>query len=121
MTAAATRFSVRKASLAVAFDEALAHFLVAEWLRCRPVRDAEMGIAHHEEVRLLTGFIQTPELHSVHHQLDVHHYNYADIPLWDRLFGTYRDADEFVPECGFPRHNERKLAQMLAFRNVYDD
>ena len=62
-----------------------------------------------------------PELHSVHHQLDVHHYNYADIPLWDRLFGTYRDADDFVAECGFPRHNERKLGRMLAFRNVYHD
>src|SRR5262245_17478515 len=30
-------------------------------------------------------FIRTPELHSIHHQLDVHHYNYADLPLWDRL------------------------------------
>src|SRR5262249_17335903 len=31
-------------------------------------------------------FIQTPELHSIHHQLDVHYYNCADLPLWDRLF-----------------------------------
>jgi sterol desaturase/sphingolipid hydroxylase (fatty acid hydroxylase superfamily) len=57
----------------------------------------------------------------VHHELDVHHYNYSDIPLWDRLFGTYRDTDEFVAQCGFPRHNERKLVRMLMFRNVYND
>ena len=44
--------------------------------------------------RWLKYFIQTPELHSVHHELDVHHYNYADLPIWDRLFGTYRDADD---------------------------
>jgi len=24
----------------------------------------------------------------IHHQLDVHAYNYGDIPFWDRLFGT---------------------------------
>ncbi|MGA8397648.1 MAG: sterol desaturase family protein, partial [Pseudolabrys sp.] len=66
-------------------------------------------------------FIQTPELHSIHHQLDVHHYNYADLPLWDRLFGTYRDADTFAAHCGFPRNNERQLGRMLLFRDVYKD
>ena len=50
----------------------------------------------------------------MHHQLDVHHYNYADIPLWDRLFGTYRDADEFVPQCGFPRGNDRRAGLLGA-------
>lgn len=66
-------------------------------------------------------FIQTPELHSIHHELDVHHFNYGDLPIWDRLFGTYRDTDSFAAQCGFPRHNERKLACMLMFRNVYDE
>jgi sterol desaturase/sphingolipid hydroxylase (fatty acid hydroxylase superfamily) len=65
-------------------------------------------------------FIQTPELHSVHHELDVHRYNFADIPLWDRLFGTYRDADTFAAACGFPDHNERHLGKMLLFRDVYN-
>ena len=66
-------------------------------------------------------FIQTPELHSIHHELDVHRYNFADLPIWDRLFGTYRDANAFVPACGFPLHNERKLGRMLLFRDVYND
>jgi sterol desaturase/sphingolipid hydroxylase (fatty acid hydroxylase superfamily) len=65
-------------------------------------------------------FIQTPELHSVHHQIDVHSFNYGDLPIWDRLFGTYRDADDFAPQCGFPRHNERHLPRMLVFHDVYD-
>ena len=66
-------------------------------------------------------FIQTPELHSIHHQLGVHKYNYSDLPLWDKLFGTYKDTNEFAPRCGFPRENERKLWKMLLFRDVYFD
>ncbi len=65
--------------------------------------------------------IQTPELHSIHHELDVHRYNFSDLPIWDRLFGTYRDAERFAAACGFPRHNERKLGRMLLFRDVYKD
>ena len=45
----------------------------------------------------------------------------ADLPIWDRLFGTYRDADSFAPACGFPRNNERKLGRMLMFKDVYND
>lgn len=66
-------------------------------------------------------FIQTPELHSIHHQLDLHKYNFGDLPLWDRLFGTYKDTTEFTSRCGFPRENERKIWDMLKFRDVYND
>jgi sterol desaturase/sphingolipid hydroxylase (fatty acid hydroxylase superfamily) len=65
--------------------------------------------------------IQTPELHSVHHQIDVHRFNYGDLPIWDKLFGTYRDANEFAPQCGFPKENEQKLGKMLLFKDVYHD
>jgi sterol desaturase/sphingolipid hydroxylase (fatty acid hydroxylase superfamily) len=70
--------------------------------------------------RWLKYFIQTPELHSIHHAIDVHTYNFGDLPIWDRLFGTYRDTDSFAAQCGFPRHNERHLARMLLFQDVYD-
>jgi sterol desaturase/sphingolipid hydroxylase (fatty acid hydroxylase superfamily) len=66
-------------------------------------------------------FIQTPELHSIHHQLDIHKFNFSDIPIWDRLFGTYKDTVEFMPACGFPRDNERKLLKILSFQDVYND
>ena len=64
-------------------------------------------------------FLQRPEHHSIHHQLDVHQFNYGDITWWDRLFGTFRDADDFAQQCGFPDEHERNLGRMLAFRDNY--
>lgn len=64
-------------------------------------------------------FIQTPELHSIHHAYDVHRHNYGDLPLWDRIFGTYADATAFTPRCGFPEGAEQQLGRMLAFQDVY--
>jgi sterol desaturase/sphingolipid hydroxylase (fatty acid hydroxylase superfamily) len=71
--------------------------------------------------RWLRFFIQTPELHSIHHQYDVHRYNFSDIPLWDRLFGTYKDTTDFSSRCGFPKGAEEKLVAMLAFKDVYHE
>lgn len=76
--------------------------------------------ANFKSPRWLRYLIQTPELHSIHHQYDVHAYNYADLPMWDRLFGTYRDTIEFADPCGFPTGAEQRLASMLAFVDVYD-
>lgn len=70
--------------------------------------------------RWLRYFVQTPELHSIHHQWDSHSHNYGDIPLWDRLFGTYRDSTEFVERCGFPDGAEQRLPEMLLFKDVYE-
>ena len=64
-------------------------------------------------------FIQTPELHSIHHQFGVHRFNFADLPLWDRIFGTYLDATSFASRCGFPTGAEEKLRDMLFFKDVY--
>jgi sterol desaturase/sphingolipid hydroxylase (fatty acid hydroxylase superfamily) len=64
-------------------------------------------------------FIQTPELHSVHHQYNVHKYNFGDITIWDRIFGTYKDTTEFAERCGFPKDAEHKLKEMLLFKDVY--
>jgi len=69
--------------------------------------------------RWMRYFIQTPELHSVHHQFDYHRSNYSDLPIWDRLFGTYRDATDFVDRCGFPAGAEAKLGKMLVFKDAY--
>jgi len=63
--------------------------------------------------------IQTPELQSIHHEFNVHQYNFSDIPLWDRVFGTNRDTTEFVERCGFPSGAESKLIPMLAFKDAY--
>jgi len=76
---------------------------------------------NYKSPKWLRYFIQTPELHSIHHQLDVHKYNFSDIPVWDRIFGTYKDTTEFVPRCGFPDRNEERLAEMLIFKDVYEE
>jgi sterol desaturase/sphingolipid hydroxylase (fatty acid hydroxylase superfamily) len=65
-------------------------------------------------------FVQTPELHSIHPQFGVHAFNYADIPIWDRLFGTYRDATDFSERCGFPDGAEQRLGSMLVFADVLE-
>lgn len=64
-------------------------------------------------------FLQRPEHHSIHHQLDVHKFNFGDITWWDRLFGTFREADKFAAQCGFPEQHQRQLAAMLMFRDRY--
>lgn len=71
--------------------------------------------------RWLRYFVQTPELHSIHHQFEVHSYNYSDIPIWDRIFGTYKDSVAFSARCGFPEGAEQRFAEMLVFKDVYKD
>jgi sterol desaturase/sphingolipid hydroxylase (fatty acid hydroxylase superfamily) len=70
--------------------------------------------------RWLRYLIQRPEAHRLHHELGVHAGNYADLPLWDLMFGTYRDPDAPVLEvrCGFLPSQERRLREMLRFREV---
>ena len=75
---------------------------------------------NYKSPKWLRYLVQTPELHSIHHQLDVHNYNFSDIPIWDRIFGTYKDTTEFTTRCGFPGRNEERLVEMLIFKDVYE-
>jgi len=64
------------------------------------------------------GFIfQRPESHCIHHQEGVHNYNYSDLPLWDMLFGTFRNPRRWEGRCGFG-DREHQLADMLRGRDV---
>ena len=79
---------------------------------------------YHSNIRTpkwLGWIIQRPEHHSIHHELGVHRYNFGDITLWDRMFGTFREAEDFAPRCGFPGRNEERLKDMLLFRDVYEE
>ena len=79
------------------------------------------GMFQHWNVRTprwLGYFIQRPESHCVHHRKGVHSYNYADFPLWDMLFGTFRNPPKFMGECGFENGADRKLGAMLVFEDV---
>jgi sterol desaturase/sphingolipid hydroxylase (fatty acid hydroxylase superfamily) len=44
----------------------------------------------------------------------VHSYNYADLPIWDMLFGTFRNPRRFEARCGFGPEREHELVRMLA-------
>jgi len=68
--------------------------------------------------RWLGYVIQRPESHSVHHARDVHAYNYANLPLIDLLFGTFRNPAEYAPTQGFWQGASAKLGPMLAGRDV---
>jgi len=60
------------------------------------------------------GYIfQRPESHCVHHQEGVHTFNYSDLPLWDMLFGTYRNPQKWEGRCGFGEAHEHRLVEML--------
>lgn len=63
-------------------------------------------------------FFQRPEMHRIHHQAGVHYNNFADLPIWDMLFGTYRNPRESNDDCGFIEERERRLWGMLAFQDV---
>lgn len=64
-------------------------------------------------------FLQRPEQHSIHHQIEVHDFNYGDITWWDRIFGTFREADSFARQCGFSEPKEQRLPAMLLMRDIH--
>lgn len=68
--------------------------------------------------RWLGYFIQRPESHSVHHGKGIHRYNYSDLPLWDIMFGTFRNPESFQGEQGFYPGASERIPEMLAFRDV---
>ena len=63
-------------------------------------------------------FIQRPEAHAVHHGRGIHAYNYGNFPLWDILFGTFRNPATFTEEAGFWDGASAKVGAMLLGRDV---
>jgi sterol desaturase/sphingolipid hydroxylase (fatty acid hydroxylase superfamily) len=64
-------------------------------------------------------FIQRPEMHRIHHEFGVHKNNYADLPMWDMLFGTYRNPATVEIDCGFEPERESRVLDMLAFKDIH--
>jgi sterol desaturase/sphingolipid hydroxylase (fatty acid hydroxylase superfamily) len=80
-----------------------------------------LGIFQHANLRTprwLGFLIQRPESHSLHHGRGVHRWNYADLPLVDMLFGTFRNPPAFAPETGFWPGASARVADMLLLRDV---
>jgi sterol desaturase/sphingolipid hydroxylase (fatty acid hydroxylase superfamily) len=61
---------------------------------------------------------QRPEMHRIHHQRGKHDHNFADLPVWDMLFGTFKNPLTSNGACGFAPPREQQLLRMLLARNV---
>ncbi len=70
--------------------------------------------------RWLGYVIQRPESHGIHHGKGTHRYNYSDLPLWDMVFGTFRNPlrDEVPIETGFYKGASNRIPAMLIGRDV---
>ncbi|MGT2502251.1 sterol desaturase family protein [Bradyrhizobium guangxiense] len=79
------------------------------------------GYFQHMNVRTpqwLGFIIQRPEAHCIHHQRDVHAFNYGDLPIWDMLFGTFRNPASFKGAVGFDKPATDRFGAMLGFVDV---
>jgi sterol desaturase/sphingolipid hydroxylase (fatty acid hydroxylase superfamily) len=68
--------------------------------------------------RWLGWLIQRPESHGVHHRRGFHAYNYSDLPIWDMLWGTFRNPERFMGEVGFEETESRRFGAMLLVKDV---
>lgn len=68
--------------------------------------------------RWLGFLVQRPESHRIHHQFRHHTSNFADLPIWDALFGTLDNARHSPARCGFEPNDEERIAEMLLFRDL---
>jgi sterol desaturase/sphingolipid hydroxylase (fatty acid hydroxylase superfamily) len=62
--------------------------------------------------------VQRPESHSLHHARGVHQFNYSDLPLFDILFGTFRNPRAFADQSGFYDGASARIPAMLAFKDI---
>lgn len=68
--------------------------------------------------RALEWIMQRPEAHQRHHEFGQHAGNYADWPVWDKLFGTYRAPASAPLAYGFDPSAARRVGAMLLFVDV---
>lgn len=79
------------------------------------------SIFQHANIKTPTwvGYIvQRPESHAIHHARGIHAYNYSDLPLFDILFGTFKNPEKYIKETGFYQGASAKVKDMLLFKNV---
>ncbi|WP_055392772.1 sterol desaturase family protein [Flagellimonas eckloniae] len=80
-----------------------------------------LAIFQHSNIRTpawLGYIIQRPEAHTVHHAKGIHAYNYSDIPLFDIIFGTFKNPKGYENETGFYHGASTKIWDMLTFKDV---
>jgi sterol desaturase/sphingolipid hydroxylase (fatty acid hydroxylase superfamily) len=74
-----------------------------------------LAVFQHSNIRTprwLGYIIQRPESHSMHHATDFHHGNYADLPVFDIIFGTFHNPADFAKETGFYQGASSRVVAM---------
>lgn len=82
------------------------------------------SIFQHANIRTpqwLGYIVQRPESHTLHHARGLHKYNYSDLPLFDILFGTFRNPKEFDHVTGFYEGASSRVVDMLLARDITRD
>lgn len=80
-----------------------------------------LGIFQHANIntpRWLGYIVQRPESHTIHHGKGLHKYNYSDLPVFDILFGTFRNPAKYEMETGFYPGASARIGDMLTFKDV---
>ena len=80
-----------------------------------------LGLFQHTNIktpRWLGYLVQRPESHTVHHAKNIHAYNYSDLPIFDILFGTFKNPKDFEYETGFYQGASSKMVDMLLFKDI---
>lgn len=62
--------------------------------------------------------IVRPESHMLHHERGVHRYNYCDLPLWDMVFGTFRNPKTWDAQAGLVDGGGEKYWSLLIGRDI---
>jgi sterol desaturase/sphingolipid hydroxylase (fatty acid hydroxylase superfamily) len=80
-----------------------------------------LGIFQHMNVRTprwLGYFIQRPESHTIHHGKGLHRRNYSDLPVFDMVFGTFRNPAGFEMDTGYYDGASARVVDMLLCRDI---
>lgn len=82
---------------------------------------AVLSLFQHWNVRtpqVLGYFVQRPESHCVHHAVNDEGHNFSELPLWDMLFGTFRNPVAFSGEVGLQDGARPPLKDLLLMRRA---
>jgi len=80
-----------------------------------------LGMFQHTNIKTpvwLGYIVQRPESHTIHHARGIHAYNYSDLPIFDILFGTFRNPKTYDHETGFYIGASTRIKDMLLFKEV---
>lgn len=80
-----------------------------------------LSVFQHSNIRTprwLGYLVQRPESHSRHHARGVHGGNYADLPIFDLLLGTFHNPRDFAADTGFYHGASARVAEMMRCRDV---